>query len=284
MSHAKRRRKRIKMVLPIRVWGTDANGKAFVCLAHTLDVTPGGARVAGLNAPLQLGERIGITRGMKKAYFRVAWIGEAGSPAEEQIGVELIDTKNDIWGLQLPAAEPDDYRNRESESSPKQSSPVASAELPQSTANSLELTGFLRELSGGLQHAMDVIQESSLPPAIMEEFRSAFSQFRNTSHIVERLAGDSTEFGDSYPAAVLVNTNRVQAACSLCAALATDLPSVRSALPKHLLESLVQTVGDLFAQAANFEVVHSGPEASETEDPASEQFWKDQETPEVVQG
>src|SRR5690242_15194989 len=102
MSEAKRSRKRVKMVLPIRVWGTDSSGKPFVCLAHTLDVTPNGARIGGFGPPVNVGERIGITRGMKKAHFRVAWIGRVSSPTEEQIGVELLDADRDIWGLQLP--------------------------------------------------------------------------------------------------------------------------------------------------------------------------------------
>ena len=47
-----RKNSRTKMVLPLRVWGTDANGNPFVQLAHTLDVSAHGARLAGFRAAL----------------------------------------------------------------------------------------------------------------------------------------------------------------------------------------------------------------------------------------
>ena len=46
----KRKNSRTKMVLPLRVWGTDATGKTFMLMAHTLDVSPTGARLQ-LSAP-----------------------------------------------------------------------------------------------------------------------------------------------------------------------------------------------------------------------------------------
>ncbi len=259
MSQPKRHRKRVKMVLPIRVWGTDVVGKPFVCLAHTLDVTPDGARLGSFTVTVKLGERIGITRGMKKAHFRVAWIGQPSSPTEEQIGVELLDPERDIWGLQLPAAEPDDYRTQEIRDSPS-----AAVESPMLSADSGELGEYLHELAGQVRRTQNLIQQSSLPPAVVEEFCSASSQLRNASHIVERALEDRADPGDSY--SLLVLLNRVQMVSSLCDALAKGLPAVRSMLPRHLLGELVQNVGSLFALAANFEVVDMSLSGADDDD------------------
>jgi hypothetical protein len=240
------------MVLPIRVWGTDEAGKPFVCLAHTLDVTPKGARIGSFSAMVKTGERIGITRGTKKAHFRVAWIGQASTPTEEQIGVELIDAKEDIWGLQLPGPEPDEYKRDAARNE------TLSPSTPNS-ANPNELTAYLRDLAERLQAGQNLVQQTWLHSAVVEEFLAASSQVRNISHVIARSLNDQGASEDAHSLLVLLNTQRVQTACSICAALTKDLPVVRSMLPRQLLENLVQDVGNLFALAANFEVVDAGP-------------------------
>ena len=272
MSQPKRHRKRVKMVLPIRVWGTNETGKPFVCLAHTLDVTPNGARIGSFTAAVKTGERIGVTRGTKKAHFRVTWIGQPSSPTEEQIGVELLEIDKDIWGLQLPAPEPDEYKNLE----------ARSANLPPAMADSVnpdELAAGLHEIASQLATAQSLVQQTSLHPSVIEEFCAESNQLRNTSQVVERLLTEQAASEDPYSLLMLLNTQRVQTACSICATLAKDLPMVRSMLPKHLLEDLVQTVGNLFAQAANFEVVDDGPAFSggNIADGSSEPEWESQE-------
>ena len=74
-----RKNSRTKMVLPLRVWGTDANGNPFVQLAHTLDVSAHGARLAGFRAALSAGDIVGVQYRLQKSQFRVAWVGRPGS-------------------------------------------------------------------------------------------------------------------------------------------------------------------------------------------------------------
>ncbi len=51
----KRREQRIRMVLPLRVSPRDASDAQFEELAHTLDVTPHGARLGAIRHQLKMG-------------------------------------------------------------------------------------------------------------------------------------------------------------------------------------------------------------------------------------
>ena len=80
------------MVLPVSVWGTDSDGKHFHQLAYTLDISTGGARLAGLAAKLQKGDTIGVKYKQRKAPFRVVWTANNQNvvcvePAEWEGGV-----------------------------------------------------------------------------------------------------------------------------------------------------------------------------------------------------
>jgi hypothetical protein len=246
MAAPKRHRKRIKVVLPIRVWGTDANGKPFVSLSHTLDVTPTGARIGGVTDAVAPGDRVGITRGMKKAHFRVAWVGTPGTPSEGQIGVELLEAGKDIWGLRLPDPEPDHYATTDKETA-VQASPVQA--MPQTDS---DLADQLRKTAAQL-HQMEQLTHNGSTHSLVKEFRSSFIHARNTAEALERTLSQPGA-DDSYSLRVAVNSERVRVASSLCAELARDLCNVRSMIPRSSLEQLLQHVGDLFAQLSNFEI------------------------------
>lgn len=69
-----RRDPRVKMVLPIRVAGRDADGKAFSQLAHTLDFSRSGARIGGVQAALQVGDELTVSYKRGHGRFRVQWV------------------------------------------------------------------------------------------------------------------------------------------------------------------------------------------------------------------
>lgn len=92
---------RIAISVPVRVWGMDANGKPFSQSATTLDITRTGARLGGLNAPLQQGDTIGIQHGTEKARFRVVWAGRPGGSQNGQAGVYCLEQPKYIWGVSL---------------------------------------------------------------------------------------------------------------------------------------------------------------------------------------
>ena len=101
---SKRGTLRRKVVLPVTIVRRNGEEKQ---LAHTLDVTETSARLGGLGSLLEPGEIIEIQRGAIRAKFEVHWMGEPTSTLSGQAGVRGIDPNKSIWGIQLPADEPD---------------------------------------------------------------------------------------------------------------------------------------------------------------------------------
>lgn len=95
---------RRKVVLPVTV--IRANGEERQ-LVHTLDITETSARIGGLSMMLDPGEVIELQRGAIKAKFQVHWMGESTSMLAGQAGIRGVDPGRSIWGIQLPADQPD---------------------------------------------------------------------------------------------------------------------------------------------------------------------------------
>jgi hypothetical protein len=91
----KRTSPRRKMVLPVKV-----TIERVTHLAHTVDITPTGARLGALRTQLQPGAIISLQRGSKKAKFRVAWVRQL-APNELQAGIESVEPQNNFWGVDL---------------------------------------------------------------------------------------------------------------------------------------------------------------------------------------
>jgi hypothetical protein len=83
------------MVLPVKV-----SIDKVTHLAHTLDISPTGARLGALRTQLQPGMIISLQRGLTKAEFRVQWIRQLG-PDQQQAGVESLEPQNNFWGVDL---------------------------------------------------------------------------------------------------------------------------------------------------------------------------------------
>ena len=99
---AKRREPRVELQLPIRVFGTDSNGKAFSENLVTVDVSRRGAKLSNIQAQLRVGETIGMTYGQTKGRFVVRWVGALATPRAGQIGVEYTSPEKPFWNVPLP--------------------------------------------------------------------------------------------------------------------------------------------------------------------------------------
>jgi hypothetical protein len=88
---------RIPMRLEVRIWGMDSGGKPFSQMAHTVDISGRGARLAGIQSPKQRGDIIGVQRGEQKARFQVMWVGEVSTAAQGQIGIQCMDAGRCLW-------------------------------------------------------------------------------------------------------------------------------------------------------------------------------------------
>jgi hypothetical protein len=90
-----RRSTRRKMVRPVKVLiDRDTH------LAHTIDITTGGARLGALRQELKVGTNITLQRGRKRGKFRVAWIKQF-APGEVQAGIEALQPNDEFWGVWL---------------------------------------------------------------------------------------------------------------------------------------------------------------------------------------
>ncbi len=112
----RRHEQRVEMRIPIRCWGMDSEGKMFDVRAHTVDITPVGARVVGLQFLKHPGTVIGVERGRSRSRFRVQWIGKPGTARAGQVGIRCLEPGKYIWGLPLPRYMGDDpYPRRASQ-------------------------------------------------------------------------------------------------------------------------------------------------------------------------
>lgn len=97
----KRRQKRIKMVLPVRLWARDAANKPVQELAHTLDITQTGARLGAIRHELKKGDKLTLQYHQRKISFRIVWVTQLEGTKEYQIGIEAVGGNGETWGLEL---------------------------------------------------------------------------------------------------------------------------------------------------------------------------------------
>lgn len=107
-----RTEQRIVVSLPIIVRGVDASGNSFVQAARTHDVSVSGACFEGVTAFCKIGLKVEIESQEQKAWFRVQWIGEAGTMRAGQIGVKCLEPGNCIWNVPLGEWMEDTYDPR----------------------------------------------------------------------------------------------------------------------------------------------------------------------------
>src|SRR5213593_4268321 len=109
-SIGKRRHKRIKMVLPVKVSGRDAANNLISELAHTLDITPNGARLGAVRHQLKAGDKLMLQYHQRKIQFLVVWVAPVEGTAEFQVGLQTVGGGGETWGLELSGClKADDY-------------------------------------------------------------------------------------------------------------------------------------------------------------------------------
>jgi len=91
---ARRREDRVKVELPVRVWGMTLDGHPFNEQLMTLDVSRFGARIAWTNCSLKLGDIVGVQYKAEKGRFRIVWIANDKSA----FGVAGAEPGKSIWG------------------------------------------------------------------------------------------------------------------------------------------------------------------------------------------
>jgi hypothetical protein len=105
-----RREPRDDAKLPVRIFGTDADGRVFSEKVTTVNVSRQGVEVSGLKVNLKLDEIVGLTLGQKKLHFRVKWMGPAGTPKAGHAGLLNLNPEKPFWDLPLPAPAQDQFQ------------------------------------------------------------------------------------------------------------------------------------------------------------------------------
>jgi len=112
----KRSRKRVKVVVPVKVFAGNDQDVGELCFAHTLDINSGGVKLGGLRLSFRVGEVVQLQRGHKRARFRVLWSREV-QPGEHQAGLESLEPNRDIWTLDVIEEIGDDYQPQKNKAS-----------------------------------------------------------------------------------------------------------------------------------------------------------------------
>jgi len=92
-----RKEPRTSLRLPVRVFGTDGQGRPFNLMVQTLDIALLGARLRGVKH-LEVGSTVQLEHGRSRARYRVAWI----SLSDSQLGLECLEPAKCIRGNALP--------------------------------------------------------------------------------------------------------------------------------------------------------------------------------------
>jgi hypothetical protein len=108
----KRKKRRTKMVVPVRVRPVGANSTDAAQVAHTLDANESGVRLGGFRGDLNTGDVIEIQHRHERAMFRVVWVRAMENSAEKQIGAECVEADKNIWGQEFQHQQ-DEYEEKE---------------------------------------------------------------------------------------------------------------------------------------------------------------------------
>jgi PilZ domain-containing protein len=106
----KRSEPRKLVQVPVRIFGTDQQGRIFSETVTTLDVSRSGAKLKGVKAQLKVDEIIGLSCGLNRVHFRVKWVGQPGTGAEGQIGLLNLTPERPLWDFHLPLGLMDTFR------------------------------------------------------------------------------------------------------------------------------------------------------------------------------
>ena len=98
---------RIRSILPVRIWGTDQEGKSFFEHVCTVEISGKGTRLAGVRARLSVGDTIGIQYRNRQARFLIKWT--AAAAAGTHVGVECLQPEKELWPITLLGDAPDTY-------------------------------------------------------------------------------------------------------------------------------------------------------------------------------
>jgi len=255
----RRQKPRFRMVLPVSIWGTDSTGKAFHQLAYTVDISTGGAKLAGIQAELKPGEIIAVRYKQRKARFHVVW------SANHEAGIQYVEGEHFIW-IELPEEE---FVDREpvretapasasaapaasnsqalSEPLPAAAQDAAPAEglAPVTTARNDQLANTLEACLASLRSLDGLVNSAGMPAQVAQQFHAAAGHLRNTAWAVQQWIELQPESREAAAIAESVNCERVRFGTQLCRELAESEQRLMSGVSRDGREALRAAVQHL---------------------------------------
>ncbi len=104
-----RREQRERLVLPVKVYGSNARGEPFTDMACITDMSQNGARVEGLQCIVHPNEIVSLEHSGQRVQFRVAWVGDHGTRLAGCVGLQSLRVMPSLFGRELPPPGPDTF-------------------------------------------------------------------------------------------------------------------------------------------------------------------------------
>ena len=105
-----RREPRTEKNVPVRIFGTDADGRIFSEKVTTVNVSQRGAEVSGVKATVRLDEVVGLSHNQNKSHFKIKWIGQARTPKAGHLGLVNVNPEKPFWDFAVPAPATDSFQ------------------------------------------------------------------------------------------------------------------------------------------------------------------------------
>ena len=93
----RRRERRLKLELPVRIWGVDRMARPFAEMVRVRNVSNHGAVLVGMRSKVQTGEVLDVQHGAARAQFRIVWMSLSG-----EAGIQALAFEPPILGIGLP--------------------------------------------------------------------------------------------------------------------------------------------------------------------------------------
>ena len=84
----RRRERRLKLELPVRIWGVDRMARAFAEIVRVGNVSNGGAVLIGIRSKVQTGDLLDVQLGASRTQFRIVWMNPSGATGIQALAFE----------------------------------------------------------------------------------------------------------------------------------------------------------------------------------------------------
>jgi hypothetical protein len=92
---------RVHIAVPVKVFPDIRSLDSQTCC--TYEISARGARLVAPAGIREVGQVIWLQRQNRRARYKVAWIGDAGTSQAGQVGVETLEPANVIWENEIKA-------------------------------------------------------------------------------------------------------------------------------------------------------------------------------------